>query len=140
MNREAIYSALFAKLSAIPGLKTNSRRLKHWSDVDKSAQPALLMAQTGESAQTTTGQPTRWTLRVDVYLYARTDGNKVPGQIINTLLDAVCDALKPSPVSGRQDLGVPGVEWCRIEGHIETDEGTLGDQLVAIVPIVILAS
>lgn len=140
MNREAIYSALFAKLSAIPGLKTKSRRLKHWSDVDKSAQPALFMAQTGETAQTTTGQPTRWTFKVDVYLYARTDGNLVPGTIINSLLDAICDALKPSPITGRVDLGIQGVEWCRIDGQIETDEGTLGDQAVAIVPIIILAS
>jgi len=141
MNREAIYSALWAKLQSIDGFKSKSRRLQHWADVEKRAQPALFMAQTGEFAQTTTGQPTRWTLKVSLYIYVHTTMNQPPGPIINPLLDAVCNTVNElHPVTGRSLLGVDGVEWCRVEGNIETDEGTLVDQAVAIVPVTILAT
>ena len=33
MNREAIYSALWAKLEALDGFVTKSRKLLHWNDV-----------------------------------------------------------------------------------------------------------
>lgn len=141
MNREAIYSALWNKLEAIEGFKSKSRRLQHWADVEKRAQPALFMAQTGEVAQTTTGAPTRWTLKLSLYIYVHTTMNQPPGPIINPLLDAVCNAVNElHPVTGRSLLGVDGVEWCRVEGNIETDEGTLGDQAVAIIPVTILAT
>lgn len=139
INREAIFTALFTKLSASGVYVTKSRRLKHWNDVPKDAQPALFMAQGNQTAQTVRGQPTRWTLNVDVYVYARTDGGADPGPIINQLLDAIEAALAPNAIENTQTLG--GLcEWCRIEGAIETDEGTLGDQAVAIVPISILVS
>jgi hypothetical protein len=139
INREAIYAALFAKLAASAGYALTSRRLKHWNDVSKEQQPALFMAQGNQTANTVRGQPTRWTLSVDAYIYARTDGAATPGLILNPLLDAVEAALAPNAIENAQTLGGL-VEWCRIEGAIETDEGTLGDQAVAIVPISILVS
>jgi len=134
MNREAIYSALFTKLQGSANYVTTSRRLLHWNDVQASQQPALFMAQRTEVATTDRGIPTRWTMTVDVYVYARTDGGLAPGPIINPLLDAIENALAPNAVENAQTLGGL-VSWCRIEGAIETDEGTLGDQLVAIIPI-----
>lgn len=140
MNREPLYAALFARLAAIPGLKTASRRLRHWSDVGASEQPALFLAQKSETAQTVTGQPTRWALTADVYLYVNTPAPQSPGQAMNPLLDAIEAALAPdSPARNANTLGGLA-QYCRIEGAIETDEGTLGDQAVAIVPIQILAT
>lgn len=139
MNREAIYAALFAKLAAIPGLVTMSRKLKHWADVQPIEQPALYLAQKTETAQPQTGLPPKWLLSVDVYVYVRTTGADAPGPVINPILDAVAAALEPdNPIRNTCTLGGL-VEWARIEGTIETDEGTLGDQAVAIVPINILA-
>lgn len=140
MNREPIYAALYAKLAAIAGLRTTSRVLKHWNDVQPEQQPALFMAQAREVPTTTTGQPSKWDLFVDVYVYARTGGSQVPGTVINPILDAIEAALPLHPVTGKHMLDAPGVEWARIDGTIETDEGTLGDQMVAIVPIHILAT
>jgi hypothetical protein len=141
MNREEIYSALWNKLSAIEGFTTKSRRLRHWNDVQKGEQPAIFMNQTGEVAVTKTRQPTKWTLSVDVYLYARTDGAQTPGSVLNPLLDAVCQSINEiHPVTGLPTLDADGVEWCRIDGRIETDEGALGDQVVAIIPVVIFAT
>ncbi|MFK7088682.1 hypothetical protein AAFM71_07680 [Chromobacterium violaceum] len=143
MNREAIYSALFERLKAIPGLRTTSRRLRHWSDVDASQQPAMFQAQVRESpipGDPSRGLPTKWTLSADVYVYARTDGDQAPGTVLNPLLDAIEAALQPdNPVLRAQTLGGM-VEHCWIDGDIETDEGALGDQAVAIVPIRILAT
>ena len=139
INREAIYSALFTLLQGTGTYVTKSRRLKHWNDVPKDAQPALFMATGNQTAETVRGQPTRWTLSVDVYVYVRTDGGADPGPIINPLLDAIEAALAPNAIENAQTLGGL-VTWCRIEGAIETDEGTLGDQAVAIIPISILVS
>lgn len=140
MIREPIYAALFAKLSNVAGFTTRSRKLKHWSDVGPTEQPALFMAQKGETAQIVRGQPTRWTLSIDVYLYVKTAGSDAPAQLLNPLLDAITAALAPdNPIENTQTLGGL-VHRCWIEGQIETDEGTLGDQAVAIVPINILAT
>ena len=138
-NREPIYSALFARLIAVPGLVTTSRRLKHWVDVGAQLQPALFQAQRNETAMQVSGLPVKWTFKLDVYLYVRTDGGQSPGPIINPFLDAIEAALAPNAVETVQTLGGL-VKHCWIDGAIETDEGTLGDQAVAIIPITILVS
>lgn len=142
MNREQIYSALFAKFSALtvggtPAFKTASRKLKHWSDVPPTDQPALFVAQRNEVAATVPGMNTVWTFSVDVYLYVHTqaDPSKAPSEILNPLLDAVVAALAPDPITNKCKLGGL-VEHAWIEGAIETDEGTLGDQAVAVIPVV----
>lgn len=140
MNRESIYQALFAKLSAVSGLKTKSRKLRHWSDVSANEQPALFQAQKTESIARTPGLNARHTLYADVYVYVKTTGTTSPSTQMNSLLDAIEAALEPdNPIKNRNTLGGL-VEHCAIEGSIETDEGTLGDQAVAIIPIVIFTA
>ena len=59
--------------------------------------------------------------------------------VLNPLLDAVEAALAPAATTGVQDLGLPAmVQHAAIAGKIDTDEGTLGDQAVAIIPVEIL--
>jgi hypothetical protein len=140
IQREAIYAALFAKLQAIPDLATCSRRLRHWADVTSAEQPAIFQAQRNEQAIQDTGKPTTWKLMVDVYLYVKAPTTDAPAQYLNPLLDAICAALGPeNPIANRCTLGGL-VHYARIAGQIETDEGTLGDQAVAIVPIEILVT
>lgn len=141
MNREAVFAALWAKLDALEGFVAKSRKLLHWNDVSRFQQPALFMAQGNMTAITETGQETKWLLRADVYVYVQTGGG-APAPVLNPLLDAVCNAVNAvHPITGRSDLAAEGatVEYCRVEGTIETDEGTLGNQAVAVIPIVILA-
>lgn len=76
MNREAVYSALWAKLDALDGFVTKSRKLVHWNDVKRYDQPALFMAQGDMQALTLTGRETKWILRADVYLYVRRRANR----------------------------------------------------------------
>jgi len=58
---------------------------------------------------------------------------------LNNEVDAIVAALDREPASGMQTLGGL-VHDCRIAGDIETDEGRLGQQAVAIIPIEIIAN
>lgn len=141
ISREPIYAALFGLLETAADFVVVDRRLRHWSDVSPAEQPALFMAQKSEMASIKTfGAPTVWTLAVDLYLYAHSSNPYLaPATVLNPLIDAVEAALAPSAATGLQDLGVPAtVQHAYISGKIETDEGVLGDQAVAIVPVEIL--
>lgn len=132
MIRENIYKALFDKVKNIEGIKTSSRKLKHWNDVSTTEQPALFQIQRGEQPQQSKGMPTVWNFSVSLYLYVNSqDGN--PSSLLNLYLDKIEEALKPN-AKGFQELGGL-VSHCWIDGNIETDEGLLGDQSVAIIPI-----
>jgi len=141
MNREKIYKALFKKLKGCYSWVTTDRVLKHWADVPSDQQPALFMTQVNEDPQTITRQPTKWSLKVKIYVYTYTsDGGDEDGERalqINEALDAITEAMKPdNAVVEVQNLGGL-VEWVKIDGTIETDEGFLGQQSVAIIPITI---
>ena len=133
--REPIYAALWNKVKATPGIVTASRRLQHWADVPKVSQPALYQAQAGEMAMLEHGLPTKWHLSVNLYIYvtAEEDPYASPAPALNAILDAIEAAVGPE-LSGYQTLG--GLVYdCKINGKIETLEGVLGGQEVAIVPI-----
>jgi hypothetical protein len=138
-SREAIYAALFAKVSQAAQFATISRRLQHWTDVSPGAQPALYQAQVDETAHTQPGPglPTTFLLRVDLYIYANTQGDATlsPSTILNPLIDAALAAIAPNAVTGKQTLGGL-VDYCQVDGRLVTDEGVLGDQGVCIIPIV----
>jgi hypothetical protein len=88
------------------------------------------------------GAPIVWTLYVDFYVYAHSsDPYAAPAIILNPLLDALEQALSPSMATGIQNLGLPEmVQHAYIAGKIETDEGVLGDQAIAIVPVEIVCT
>lgn len=139
MNREAIYSALFGMI--VPdAIVTSGRLLRHWDAVDPAEMPALFQAQRSEKIEQTAanGLPTRWLLGADLYLYVATDGVTPPATVLNPLLDAIVAKLEPTGLGAPQTLGGL-VQWARIDGAIETDEGTLGSKAVAIIPVRILA-
>ena len=140
MNREAIYTALFAKLSGVAGLATTSRRLKHYSEVSPSQQPAMYVTQASQFVKQIKGFPSEYTLEAKVWIYSHnTDTAISPATALNNLLDLVDLALRPSVPQDKQTLGGL-VEHCWIDGEIVTDEGSLGDQAVAIFTIKILTT
>ena len=139
--REPIYAALFDLAAGAAGFVTAERRLRHWSDVAPAEQPALFMTQKSEvAAVKTLGAPTVWTLLVEFYLYAHSsDPYLSPATVLNPLVDAVEAALAPAATTGLQDLGLPSmVQHAYIAGKIDTEEGVLGDQAIAIIPVEIL--
>ncbi len=139
--REAIYAALWTLGSGAGSFASANRRLRHWADVAPAEQPALFMSEKGGHAQVKKlGAPIVWTLFADFYIYVHSsDPYAAPATIINPLLDALERALAPSAATGLQNLGLPQmVQHAYIAGKIETDEGVLGDQAIAIVPVEIL--
>lgn len=141
MDREAVDLELFSRLQALPGVRTASRVLKHWNDVPPEQQPAVFLTQIRESHTTRTGEPSIVTLRRDLYVYVQPLDGRAPATALNEVLDAITEALRPHPITGRHGgMTTPGVQWARIEGDVETDEGTLGERAVAIVPIAVLVS
>src|SRR5574343_1112736 len=136
MNREAIYSALYARLQTVTAIKKFSRRLKGWSDVPAAEQPALFMVQADEQPDNNEGRPTIWTLNVDVYVYTNIgkDTTGTPSVQMNSLLDAIEAAVASDLPGFPQTLGGL-VSHCWISGSIETDGGALDEQAVAVVPI-----
>jgi hypothetical protein len=139
--RETIYAALWKLGAGAARFASANRRLRHWSEVAPAEQPALFMSEKGGQAATRKlGTPIVWTLYAEFYVYAHSgDPVFAPGTILNPLLDALEAALAPSPATGIQDLGLPDmVQHAYIAGNIATDEGVLGDQAIAIIPIEIL--
>jgi hypothetical protein len=140
-GREAIFAALFAKLIGAGGFVTTGRTLK--PDLPAVSQPALFLLQAGQDAVTGTSEwsvPTRWTLHAHAYIYAHAQNPGANGNaatLLNTLLDAIEVALAVEPATGRQTLGGL-VSHCSISGAVETDEGLLGEQTVAVIPIEIV--
>lgn len=140
MIREPIYAALFALVQSAAPFVTASRRLRHWSDVGAAEQPALFMIQKSEAAEERRPLPVKWRTSIDLYLYAQgPDEATPPSTVMNPLLDALEAALAPDAASNVQTLGGL-VQHCWIAGRITTDEGVLGGQSVAIVPVEILVS
>jgi hypothetical protein len=133
MRREDVFKALETILEAVPGVRTFGRRLVPWADVPPSDQPALFMLCAGQTVTVDgRGVPPKRSLPVELYLYNQNDD---PAQQ-NDLLDAIEAALEPR---GEETLTLGGlVSHCRIEGEIETDEGLLDSQAVAIIPVSIL--
>lgn len=149
ITREQIYSTVFAKFSGLTFLSgtdttfaLTSRKLQHWEDVEVESFPALFQIQTQESVQQVRGLPPKWTLGLSLYIYVRTmaqqDDSVIPTQLLNPILDAVDNALRPDnlPVGTCTLGGLVSHAW--ISGPIETSEGLLGDIEVAIIPIEIV--
>ena len=139
--RESIYAALWGLGTGAARFASANRRLRHWTDLAPIEQPALFMSEKGgDAAIKRLGAPIVWTLHAEFYVYVHSsDPYIAPGTILNPLIDALEAALAPSPTTGIQNLGLPEmVQHAYIAGKIETDEGALVDQAIAIVPIEVL--
>jgi len=143
MNREAIYSALWDRVKAVPGFRTTSRVLQHWAEVPAAKQPALFLTCGNQTRERVGNGLYKWRLAASLYVYVNTGGSKSearpPSAILNDLLDAIQEALAPPPGSIENTLGGL-VQRAGIVGEITTDEGVLGEQAVAVVPVEILVA
>lgn len=133
-TREQAYDALYAKLQAVPGVATCTRRLRHWNDVPPEQQPAVYL-QVGSESRSNAGRrlPPRVELTANVYLYVQTEEGEA-GRVLNPMLDALDSAIAVPPGNDTQTLGGV-VHHCWIDGTTQIFEGDLGSQAVAIVPI-----
>ncbi len=139
-SREAIYSALFALASSAADFVTSGRRIQVITQMQPSQLPALFQQQISEDTQQVAGIPPKYTLRVDIAIYAvNQDVTQSAAPQLNALLDAVEAALAPSPVTGKQTLGGL-VQHCFINGKTDIFEGDLGNRAAAVLPIEIVTT
>lgn len=140
MNREETDEALLDLVwdDAFQNDKAGARKLRHWNDVTPTEMPALFMAGGRQVVVRTAanGLPTHWHIERQLYVYVRTEGALSPQTVLNPILDLLDQKLGPNGIGAPQTLGGL-VQYARIEGVVETSEGTLGDLEVAIVPILI---
>lgn len=143
MDSEAIYQALFARLSGINGIVTTSRRLRHFNQVPSEQRPALFITQGNQVEVPVKGLNAKIELAAEAYLYIHEDDPSIaPSVQLNRMIDQVRQAIAPDfpEICEYQTLGGL-VEHCWIEGTIEVFEAVenmLDDQGIAIIPIRIL--
>ena len=138
MNREAIISALFAKLSAIADFKTKGRRVEYWTQV--ADQPAIFLHHIGDNyVHAPTGIPSKVEMECQIWIYdnSGTSADAVPETNIHTLIEAVEAALVRPPGFQAQTLGGL-VTHCWLDGRIDIHPGDAGSQAIAVMTLKIL--
>lgn len=137
MSREAIYQALFARVSGAAPFATATRRIKDYADVDQATQPAILQMELGEKWAEPGVPPQAVILRAKLFLYCElNDPTELVSTTINNLMDAVAAALAPLDIEERQTLG--GLVYnLAIVGDVTIAEGLSGQSEVSI-PIEIM--
>jgi hypothetical protein len=123
---------------------TVSRRVKLFSDVPSSQQPACFQAEWNDSAAQVTNEPYKWELDVNWIIYQSVGNDKgaVPATENNLILDGVRKVLAPQP----SDPGFPderntlgGLAYkVFISGRVFKDPGDLDNQGMLVVPIKVL--
>lgn len=140
VSREQVYATLFGYLQTASGFTNYSRVLRHWNEVPSEQQPIAMQMEGRQHADAPTLRLTKWTFHAEWYVYAHaanTSGDVVV--LLNQLVDAAVATLEPGPAYDAQTLG-DLVTSCRVQGDIETSEGRLGEQAVAIIPLIIIVN
>ena len=141
LTREGIALALAEILTGIPGVTTFSRRWRKMENCAPEDQPFISLTPGREQPRNTQGlNGVVWVFEFVVTIYAyEPDPAAAPASRLNPIMDALEAALRPAK-------GLPGqMQWLGdatgriqhawISGPVETDEGVLGPQAIAIVPI-----
>jgi len=139
-SRETIYAALFALVSGAADFVTTGRKAQIMTQMQPSQLPALYQEQVSEETQQVNGIPPKYTLRVDIIIYAlNPDATQPSTPQLNALIDALEATLAPSPVTQRQTLGGL-VSHCFINGKTQIFEGDLANRVAAVIPIEIVTT
>ena len=124
----------------LQGFQTFQRRLR-----DPNAEqdmPALYLLELNEihPFRGSTGA-TNIELNCEAWIYTKIAAteNAVPAATLNTLIDGI-EAAFNSPTAFRQNLGLNGVLYARIEGELQKDPGHTAQIAMAVVPLKILVA
>lgn len=149
-TREQVFAALYALTTDIVWddpertWRERGRRVKLFSDVPSSQQPAIFQAEHLEMSSQVSRMPYKriWNAQWIIYHSIGTDPAAVPASENNLILDAVELALAPKPsdpgfLDERNTLG--GLVYhCHIDGTLFKDPGDIDQQGMIVVPIRLL--
>lgn len=145
-RREAVAAALYARIDSgarrVADLKTSSRRLRPFDEVDPGQMPALFMLQKPETQERgAIGLPAKRTMHFEFWLYTSDpqSDDTIPAQQMNVMTDAIEAALAPDDIT-RQNCTLGGlVATARIDGSVEYYENALNDgKSVTVIPVAVL--
>jgi hypothetical protein len=124
------------------GFQTAARRLR-----DPSAEqdmPAFYLLELGElhPHRESSNAPAMIELNCEAWIYTKVGATEsaVPAATLNALVDGVERALYPTPTGYRQNLGLRGVLYCRIEGEVQKDPGHNGQIASVTIPLRIVVA
>ena len=144
MSREQIDSAIYALIQGIASFQTSSRRLPtNWIETAPERQPALYLLHGQEVLEQNVqkmGGPLFSTINYTVVLMVHAGGqiNSTPMSRLNPIIDALVNVIHLT--NGEKQTLDGLVHRLVISGPIETDEGLLGDQAIAVVPLSVIVS
>lgn len=141
-NKESIYAALASRLSAVPGVRTTGRKVKHYDDVAAPDQPALFIEQTAVEYDGATNRPSKLKLKANVLIYAWDETTVGPMQTINGLVDQVETLLgrQPNEPAPSYTTTLDGlVASVRVTG-VEYAGGNLGNQGIAVISLEMISA
>lgn len=155
IDEEAIFAALFSNVANVRWTRsgdtpdkrkfiTASRRVRMFSDVPSTQQPACFQAEWGTTEGQVTGMPYKTILEASWIIFqAISQNEKAIGAIENNLIiGGVRKVLAPQPsdpgfLDKRNTLGGL-VHHCFISGRIFKDPGDLDGQGMIVIPIKLL--
>ena len=128
----------------VQGFQTYARRLT--DALAEQDMPALYLIELSELHDYRgSDQPALIVFNCEAWIYTKVGAteNAIPATMLNVLIDGIERALYPTMMtpSGRgyrQNLGLRGVHYCRIEGEVTKDPGHQGQLASAIIPLRIL--
>lgn len=146
MNREPIYAATLALLQTITGapygltVPTFGRGFKHWEDVPADQRPAVFLVPVTEHSQGVRGQPTKWTIKCEIWVYVSDQPGTLGVQALNPVLDAIEAVIAPKSPAPQYANTLGGlVHSCMLNGTANIHGGFIAGTAVAVVPLEIIA-
>lgn len=152
VNRQALWDAVAAWFQAITDadgakvFRTFYKSAKSWAQVPPENCPSANLDPITEQWLVRQGLPPKLTMTalLRVYVVTNQDGDDVlnvdANAILNPIIDAVANAIIiDDPASECATLGGL-VSHCAIQGKLERFSGTLANEAVAVIPIVIVVS
>ena len=136
--REQVFQAMFDLVSQAYKYKRTGRKLVLWHQVEASDRPSLFQHEMDEEITGgDDGRPPLCLLHANLFIYTWAKDVEVPATLLNPLIDSVFQALAPSPMTGKNNLGLPFVDHCWIKGKIFKDTGDIDGDGLAVIPVVV---
>ena len=123
----------------LQGFQTVGRRLR--DPAAEQDMPAMFLVELNEVHAYRPGNAAVLVeLNCEIWVFTKVgaEENAVPAAALNVLIDGIERALYPTPAGFRQNLGVHGVHYARIEGEIQKDPGHSAQTAMALIPIKIV--
>jgi len=150
INRQAIWDSVADFFRAITNhdgslvFKSFFTNARHWIDVQPPDQPAATLDPTTEKRKVRRGMPPiiemTALLRVYVFTNAEIDTNVDANGMLNPIIDAVERSIVIDDVINECATLGGRVSHCAIDGKVERFSGSLGNEAVVVIPIIIIVS